>query len=710
MGALMCKQTVLSSLDSVIVYREGAMCTRRARIEPSDGREVRIAGLPLSMEPGSLRARVLSGSLQVLDVRPQFDVQLADGVDVPAEKQAQQAAQETLARLQRVEQRLQHEINELQELRPRFPERRRGDPAREAPVPALLALTDFVEAELAKRLELRRRLSDEIAEAARELDLRTHRLAETSTAMRTERARLGRVALITLSEAPQQAFDLAVEYQVPGARWVPTYQMKLAAGMGSGVLLLRASVAQQTGEDWTDVHLALSTASLLQRTDLPELRSLRIGRQQTAPPRSGWREPPPGLDDLFAGYDALLPIPALAAAGPAPSQAPSPRKTPKKMRPASGGAAAPAPPAPGLFLGAAAAAPVSVAAACAPSPAAPARRMASSDFAAMSRPSMLKQETFEGTEPNESAEPPPEPPPPEASLDEARQDYGRLVMPGPGSPGRGRLQPLQSWDLMFAVGVSVQIDVVAIAVAKAHQQALEVRDLPLQGETCPVTSVESFDYRYDCASPGTVRSTNHWTSVPVMICEVGLSPEYLCVPAVEPKVYRTLQIQNRSPHALLPGPVDVSLGDEFLMTTRLPAILPKAKGVKPLGLGVEEAIKVARQTHFKETSGGLLGGATLLPHEIEVTVHNRLSTPARIEVRERVPWVDSEHEKDVKVEETQVTPAWERIEQPLDGQSVVHGARRWVVSVPAGQAQTLHAAFTIRLPSDRVLVGGNRRG
>ena len=114
---------------------------------------------------GEWRTRVEVGELRAQAVQAQL-----------------QEAQETLARLQRVEQRLQHEINELQELRPRFPERRRGDPAREAPVPALLALTDFVEAELAKRLELRRRLSDEIAEAARELDLRTHRLAETSTA------------------------------------------------------------------------------------------------------------------------------------------------------------------------------------------------------------------------------------------------------------------------------------------------------------------------------------------------------------------------------------------------------------------------------------------------------------------------------------------------------------------------------------------------
>jgi hypothetical protein len=174
-------------------------------------------------------------------------------------------------------------------------------------------------------------------------------------------------------------------------------------------------------------------------------------------------------------------------------------------------------------------------------------------------------------------------------------------------------------------------------------------------------------------------------------------------------VYRTLQITNRGDHALLPGPVDVTAGEEFLMTTRLPAIPPRNELPSRLGLGVEEAIKVSRKTQFKETPGGFLGGSTVLPHDIEIELNNRLSTPALIEVRERVPWVAPEDEKDVKVEEPQVTPPWERLDKPIDGESVVRGARRWRVTVPGGQSMKLSAQFTIRIPSDRMVVGGNRR-
>ena len=223
----------------------------------------------------------------------------------------------------------------------------------------------------------------------------------------------------------------------------------------------------------------------------------------------------------------------------------------------------------------------------------------------------------------------------------------------------------------------------------------------------PVTSVKSSDYRYDCGSRLDVRSTGKWVLVPVMSCPVGLTAEYVSVPSVEQKVYRTLTIANRSTHALLPGPVDVTTGDEFLMTTSLPAIGPGADQSHRLGLGVEEAIKVARKTQYKETTGGFLGGSTVLPHDLEIELNNRLAAPALIEVRERVPTVDA-NEKDLKVEEVGSNPAWEKVEGPVDGE-IVKGARRWRVMVPPGQSLKLTAQFAIRMPADKMLVGGNRR-
>jgi uncharacterized protein (TIGR02231 family) len=188
-----------------------------------------------------------------------------------------------------------------------------------------------------------------------------------------------------------------------------------------------------------------------------------------------------------------------------------------------------------------------------------------------------------------------------------------------------------------------------------------------------------------------------------MACEVGLTPAFACVPSVDPAVYRTLKLTNRGPHALLQGPCDVSLDDGFLLTTALPTVRPG--GDVELGLGVEEAIKVARKTSFKETSGGLLGGSTVLPHELEIEIANRLGAAAALEVRERIP---ISFDTDVKIDEAQVKPPWSKDEAPREGQ-LVRGGRTWRVTVPPGETLTLSAQYTIKIPSDRMLVGGNRR-
>jgi hypothetical protein len=92
---------------------------------------------------------------------------------------------------------------------------------------------------------------------------------------------------------------------------------------------------------------------------------------------------------------------------------------------------------------------------------------------------------------------------------------------------------------------------------------------------------------------------------------------------------------------------------------------------------------------------------------VEIELNNRLSTPAPVEVRERLP-LPAPHEKDVKVEEVKIEPLWDAVEGPLDG-VVTHGLKRWRVVVPPGQRLRLTAQYAIRIPADKMLVGGNRR-
>lgn len=712
-----------STLDAVTVHRSGAICRRLAVVSPSPERQLRFGGLPLSLEAGSLRARVRRGSNQVVDVRPQFDVELAEAIDVPAVNRALEEVNAKISRLEIERSRLSTEIDSLQNLVPSTLEPKPGDPPRPAPIEAMLALSDFTEAALSTRLARRRALNEELTELHRQRELNEQRAQEASSASRAERARLSRVAVVTLARVPDAEFEIELEYRVPGARWVPSYSLTMERGLQRGVLHMRASVAQNTGEDWTQVRLALSTAEISRRADMPELKSLRIGRKQDEPKRSGWREPPPGLDALFEGYDAAIgPVfgGAPGSGGVSPrggvemAKERAPMKPMKKM-------AAPPPPPP-------APAPMMASMAMPPPSAAPMRsRMALGGAAAAPKAAMRRSAVRDEPEADMEDDAFSEVSEMAASFDEGGGgfeeesaapaadrlgadlgDYARLIMPADLHPGsRGKLAPAPEHSFAFAAGLSVQIDVVINAVTMATSRAQQIDDLPLPGHAQAVHAINSFDYRYDAAARVDVPSTGKWVLTPVMVCEVGLTPEYVAVPSVEAKVYRTLSVANRSTHALLPGPVDVTSGDQFLMTTQLPAIAPGAAQSHRLGLGVEEAIKISRKTHFNETTAGFLGGSTVLPHDIEIEVSNRLPTAAMIEVRERVPWPTGS-EPDLKVEEKSATPAWEKIETPIDGE-IVRGARRWRITVQPGATQTLTAQFAIRMPSDRMLVGGNRR-
>ncbi len=767
---------VPSTLDAVTVHAEGALCTRLAALPSDNGRlptQVRIEGLPLGLRTGSLRAAVLKGpqGLRVRDLRPAYDVRLPPETDLPTEQRALEAAKEKLNALSSELVRLRQEVSVLQKLKPSFPPRKKDEhyEPRESSLTGILSLAGFLDTELAalhtRQLELERQQR----ETAEEVELRKRRLEEGSSAVRGQRAQLYRAAIITLSEVgpAAEAAQLALEYAVHGARWVPGYDLRMPRTLDGGTLRMRASIIQLTGEDWSNVRLALSTAHLERRTDVPELKALRIGRRQPPPARSGWREPPPGLDELFAGYDTARPqspprpeprreqLLVGGAAMPAPAEEPMPQAAmlreepetlapPKPMAPpapmrasqsmpsvsapmkaapmlaeepttGSSFRAGGAPPRPSAPPGAAPAAPRMKSASLM-------KRRVVANEAPME---MMKEEAPEELEEMDGygypaqdldtfggggglADTRSQPTRLEPAVD--LLDYGNLELGATDQPGqRGRLQPQSgdvSRELLLLMGVHVRVDVFAL-VAQYERTAASVQDVALPAWSVPPRqSTPHFDYRFDVETRVDVPSDGVWHTVPVFSAPVGLNAEYVCVPSMEPRAFRTVKVENRTPHALLAGPVDITLGEEFLMTSPLPTLAPGA--TQRLGLGVEESIKVSRNTRFDEASGGVFGGANVLTHHVRVELANRTAQRVTVEVLERVPAVPSAAEKDIKVDEAEVKPAWSK-RALLPGETPVAGERAWKVTLQPGETQTLNATWAVRIPSSKMLVGGNRR-
>nr|WP_284581802.1 DUF4139 domain-containing protein [Streptomyces sp. 2P-4] len=238
--------------------------------------------------------------------------------------------------------------------------------------------------------------------------------------------------------------------------------------------------------------------------------------------------------------------------------------------------------------------------------------------------------------------------------------------------------------------------------AEHRRRAEAVAALPLPGHAVrPRESAGSFDHRFDAAARADVPSDGTWHTVTVGEVPLGLRTEYLCVPSVEQTVYATLVLSNATGQALLAGPVEVTVDDEFLLTAALPTLAPGA--VSRLGLGPAEGVRVARRTNLHESAAGLRGGTTVLDHRVHVELANRLSRPVTVEVRERVPVTS---DADVRIEER---ADWTAPEAGAGPEHHAPGTRIWRVELPAGGATALEGRFEIRIPAAKALVGGNRR-
>ncbi|MFE2947842.1 DUF4139 domain-containing protein [Embleya sp. NPDC059267] len=696
--------TVASELRSVVVHAVGAVCVRNCEVDlpagPPGPVRVRVTGFPLTAYGDWLRARVVGGGagVRVTDIRPVVDVEVVEERDLPGVLLDLEAAESRVRALRAQSERLAGELAEIAGLEAVPPSVRRGDPPRPAPVTALLELAAFAD-ERAQALYERIGACDErLREAIRDTEVYRARLNAASGAQRTERAQVFGTAVVTLEHTGEAgAVELAVEYHVPGARWAPMYQLRLDAAMTGGTLVMRACVAQRTGEDWTGVRLGLSTADLARSTALPELKSLRLGRRQTAPAHAGWREPPTGLAELFAGYDASRarrPRPAAAkessevrgtsAAGGAFAAeevadfdlslpaAPMPVTSPAP--PMAGGYGAPPPP-PRPAPAARRARRIGAAAPAAPAAPGGAFELARFDVGADEDPIA------------QSAPAPVEQYEPGSDL----LDYAALELrDADDAATRGRLRPAPYAPGGTALEYRRRADTVTRLALPEHAHA-------------PRDAAGSFDYRFDTAAPAEVAADGVWHTIPVCEIEVGLDPEFVCVPALDDAVFGTVVLANASAHALLAGPADVSVAGEFLMTVPLPTLAPGAR--ERVGVGVVESVQVSRNAHMRESTAGLRGGTAVLDHRIEIEAVNHLGRSIRLDILERVPVTD---DKDVRIEEHAGAPRWVEDTELRDGRHVP-GARVWHVELAAGERKNLTGGYEIRIPAAKAVVGGNRR-
>jgi hypothetical protein len=704
-------------LDEVTVYRQGARVRRTAVLERRDGRfpdQIFLDDLPPCLEDGTVRVRLESVD-GAAPVPAAADTKVRLGVRDGGEKiQPDKSRRDELNTLKDREAALRERLQVLESSidaldgitlpdRPAIKESPEPPPF---PGPAFVELTKFVEEGRQARMAERLKAEDELEALGERVKHLQFLIQQEGRVPEVQDRQLKKGVAVRLqgADAAAEKARVILEYHVPGAVWSPSYSLHVDSRGESAELRMQALVAQATGEDWEDVRLRLSTALPQQWTELPELQSLRIGRRQAAPPKRGWREAPEGAEALYSDYDAFR-----GATPPqAPPPAPPPPPEPESCRDEEVQAKAEAPEADDREMmkeakvryvaGARPMAPPP----CAAPPPAPSRaaapmakKMKADLFMEMQSSATVNLAAgFGGGAPGEAPVDAVEeggPPVPGADL----MDYGRLRMAGPRNARRGRLE-------VVTVGAYEGASAQALkTLNRVVSAAVEMPGLP--DRFCRPESLEGFDYAYVCSTPVSVPSRAKYHNVPVLTQPATLKIAYVTVPREAQDVFRLARLTNPLAVPILPGPADIYLDGNFFVTTSLDTVAPK--GRVDVGLGVEQAVKVARNTAFEEISGGVLGGKLTLKHDITVDVTNNLPREVELEVRERVP-VKGKEDREIEIALRNVEPPWKEYREPPEE---VRGRYAWTVKVPAGQKCRLRAGYDVHLSSRNEIVGGNRR-
>lgn len=671
----------------VTVHRDGALVTRRGTVSAVDG-VARVRGLPLLLDEGSVRTTVLGAP--VAGVRLQLDLEGLDRTD-------ETAASEELARAKAALQLVQAELAALVE-------------QREWLASASPAVGDSDPLPKPEQLNRWARLNEQFDPWARDLDDRigqlnrariearkrvksaAHAVDWTSSEAWWQRWAPTRVAV--LSVPSDGDIEVEISYRIAGATWTPAYALEADGPLIKGRFTMRALVVQATGEDWSGVALTLSTAPSVRRIDLPELLALRLGARQSPRPVA-WRALPTDLDALFPDDDEFddddeldfieEPEPDAYFAGAA---APASAASPERSESAGLLSAFDHEEEDELFEPN-----------IAPMPPVQSMRAKSSSM------SMGIGGLIQSRAPSRGGAP--ARPIPAPILMPKRQDYPSFRLADHTHPPgiRGRLQPISMAAMIRESGLPPA----AARHLSQSFEALTTSCLGVQHTTLPPhhvlpQPVDSVDFRFDTDAETDVPSDGRFHSVAVFAEAVKLGARYRTVPQVDPRVFRIVDAQIERSMPLLAGPVDVFVAGDLVLTA--PWSGTPGRGNIELGLGVEDALQIARNVRYDELATGLFGGGRRIDTSVEVTIASGLAREVRLEILSRIPVPDDDT---IKVEDLQSSPVAEKWEGDAGG-PILKGGRRQLVKVPPGGEVVTTLSYGVRIGAKDELIGGDRRG
>ncbi|MEM6770532.1 MAG: mucoidy inhibitor MuiA family protein, partial [Bacteroidota bacterium] len=288
------EKTIPSTITTATVYLDGAQVNRTAKTTIPAGRATLIfSGLTKDMDPGSIQVKSERDDYIVLSVSHRLNfnelpTENPEAEKVYAEMDALEAEKDRL----RVDFKIHSdEYDILKQNRVVY------SPQTGLDAETLVSAMTFHR----ERITAIRKAQHDITVRFDEIERTKVQLQEKISEIGLSRQTKATAEIVVVTQADRAVTDeFTVSYLVPNARWTPHYDVRVADISQPVNLRYRATVSQQTGEDWTNVRLKLSTGDPTASGVAPTLPVWRL-YQNARPPV--WR--PEGKRQVATGVAAV---------------------------------------------------------------------------------------------------------------------------------------------------------------------------------------------------------------------------------------------------------------------------------------------------------------------------------------------------------------------------------------------------------------------
>lgn len=245
-------QELKTTVKNVTVYRAEAYVQREGKISLKAGEQtIVLSGLPEDFDLNSIRISSRP-AFQILDIRPSMRTAEHDSLK-------ERSIQLEKAYSTKVN---QHKITNTEleilktEERVLMQNTQYGGQQNGLTSTQLQQNMTFLGSQLR---ELRTKMKSK-QDALEATTVEINRLKYQIVSLRAKRSRIERVVEVSTEVSTPGAYTVSVNYQHPASGWRPFYELKAGKLNEPIQLVAKGMVYQQSGEDWDDVQLTLSTA------------------------------------------------------------------------------------------------------------------------------------------------------------------------------------------------------------------------------------------------------------------------------------------------------------------------------------------------------------------------------------------------------------------------------------------------------------------